>query len=860
MTRRSERPPAGGAAEHRRAGGRWRLRNWRLRTKLIVVLVVPTLAVVALLGLRAMADLQRANRFAEAAERVRVDSTVADLVHELQRERDLTVGYVAAGRTGDIGDVSRQRERVDAAAGVFERTLVASGPSISARATASFERMRDRLDVLTGLRYAGQHSEQGSDAVAHSYGELISGLLDEGDQAAADVVDDTLVRTRLAAGALARVKEQLSVRRALVAEAIERGRVPQDTERALLEAATLLQASREEFLKYATAGQRADYADTVLGPEVDAANDMADSVLASARTAARLTELSASAWDEAATTTVDLVKRVQEHLLIGIQQRSDALAAQARRSAVQDSGIVLGVLLAAGLLTVVIARSLLRPLRILRSSALEVAQYRLPEAVQDILADPNPRPEITYSRRIEAVPVFTREELGQVARAFDAVHGQAVRLAGEQALLRENVNSMFVNLSRRSQDLVERQLSVLDRMEQHEQDPDILGGLFELDHLATRMRRNSENLLVLAGQDAGRPLPESVSADEVIGAALSEVEHYQRIQVGTPPSVAVHGEAVSDVVHVISELLENATEYSSPRAPVSVVSTVTAHGEWRIDITDRGPGMPEVEIRRANARLAEPPAVDVEVSRRMGLYVVARLAERHRIRVWLATADGGGITASVVVPSTLVEFMSPLPPGVVDPAPIAPIQQPHPSRAARSQALPVPPPRPVPQPQPQPQPEPQPQPQPQPQPESLPPPQPESQPQPEPAQASWSPGERYGDHLRPEPAPAGRHAYRPDGVPDPADADTLPTWPVDDGDQPGEYRHPLEEDTPTDRMPAYQAALSEWFRTGPGSNSTAARSAEGQRHTRVSRAPEDVRARMTRLQTGVRRGREHCAD
>ncbi|NIJ10281.1 signal transduction histidine kinase [Saccharomonospora amisosensis] len=841
MTRRSERPPAGGAAEHRHVGGRWWLRNWRLRTKLIVVLVVPTLAVVALLGLRAMADLQRASRFAEGAERVRVDSTVADLVHELQRERDLTVGYVAAGRTGDTDEMARQRERVDATAGVFERTLVASAPSLSVRATASFERMRDRLDVLTELRYAGQHSRQPSDAVAHSYSELISGLLDEGDQAAANVVDDTLVRTRLAGGALARVKEQLSVRRALVAEALERGSVPPDTERALLAAATMLQASREEFLKYATPGQRGDYADTVIGPEVDAANDMADSVLASARSGADLTELSAPAWDEASTTTVDLVKRVQDHLLIGIQQRSDALAAQARRSAVKDSGIVLGVLLGAGLLTVVIARSLLRPLRTLRSSALEVAKYRLPEAVQDILADPNPRPEITYSRKIEPVPVFTREELGQVARAFDAVHGQAVRLAGEQALLRENVNSMFVNLSRRSQDLVERQLSVLDRMEQHEQDPDILGGLFELDHLATRMRRNSENLLVLAGQDAGRPLPESVPADEVIGAALSEVEHYRRVQVGTPPSVAVHGEAVSDVVHVISELLENATEYSGPRASVSVVSTVTAHGEWRIDITDHGPGMPEVEIRRANARLAEPPAVDVEVSRRMGLYVVARLAARHHIRVWLATADGGGITASVVVPATLVEFVSPLPPGVVDPAPIAPIQQPQPARAARSEALPVPPPRPVPGPEPELEQE------------------GELEPEPEPAPVSWPRGERYGDHPWPEPAPAGRHAYRGAQVPDPADADTLPSWPVDDGDQPGEYRHPLEEDTPTDRMPAYQAALSQWFRTGPGRNS-AARSAEGQRHTRVSRAPEDVRARMTRLQIGVRRGREDRAD
>lgn len=828
MTRRNKRPDAGDVTGPRHQGGRWRLRNWRLRTKLIVVLVVPTLAVVALVGLRAMADLQRADRFAESAERVRVDTTVADLVHELQRERDVTVRYVAAGRPGDTGELVRQRERVDAAAGVFHRGLTASAPSLSESARASFERMRDRLDVLTGLRYAGEHSRLPSDAVSHSYSELISGLLDQGDQAAADAADDELVRTRLATSALARVKEQLSVRRALIADALERGSLAEDAERELLAAATALAVAREEFQKYATPEQRRDYADTVIGPEVDRANGMAQSVLRRARAGDDLTGLPASDWDNAATTVVDLVKQVQDDLLVDVQQRSDTLAAQARRSAVTDSGIVLAVLLGAGVLTVVIARSLLRPLRILRGSALAVAQHRLPAAVQDILADPDPRPETAHRRRIEPVPVFTREELGQVARAFDAVHGEAVRLAGEQALLRENVNSMFVNLSRRSQDLVERQLSVLDRMEEHEQDPDILGGLFELDHLATRMRRNSENLLVLAGQDAGRPLPDSVPADEVIGAALSEVEHYQRIQVDTPPSVAVRGEAVSDVVHVISELFENATVYSGPTDQVQVASAVTPHGDWHIEITDHGCGMPEAEIRRANARLAEPPEVDVEVSRRMGLYVVARLAARHRIRVWLATSDGGGIVATVVVPSLLVEFVSPLPPGVVDPAPIAPIQR----QPAVAEPEPVP--------------------------EPEPPPEPEPVPEPEPPPEPWSFADRYADYEWPEPA-GGRHAYRPARDPDPADADTLPTWPAGDDEEPQPYSHPLEEDTPTDRMPAYQAVLSQWFQTGHGRHSVDARSQAREEGISISRAPQDVRARMASLQSGVSRGRGNRA-
>src|SRR5699024_11360084 len=212
-----------------------------------------------------------------------------------------------------------------------------------------------------------------------------------------------------------------------------------------------------------------------------------------------------------------------------------------------------------GWVAVRVARSWLRQMRALRRSALDAAEERLPAAVHGILTAsevwPDPR---QWQRHLEPVPVSGRDELGQVARAFDAVHGEAVRLAGEQAMLRENINSMFVNLSRRSQELVERQLTVLDRMEEHEQDSETLGGLFELDHLATRMRRNSENLLVLSGQDLDYPMEGSVSAEEVVGAALSEVEHYQRVRLQDSPEPSVATGGAGGGVPVHSELLVNA--------------------------------------------------------------------------------------------------------------------------------------------------------------------------------------------------------------------------------------------------------------------------------------------------------------
>ena len=243
-----------------------------------------------------------------------------------------------------------------------------------------------------------------------------------------------------------------------------------------------------------------------------------------------------------------------------------------------------------------------------------------------------------------------------MARAFDAVHGEAVRLAAQQALLRDNVNAMFVNLSRRSQALVERQLNLIDRLEQDEQDPDQLASLFELDHLATRMRRNSENLLVLSGTDLSRRLTRPVPAAEVLGAAVSEVEQYARVQVGQTPELTVQGRAVNDLVHLIAELLDNATAFSDPVTKVTVRTAKTRKGELAIEIQDRGVGMGDQEIIDANERLADPPDVDVAVSRRMGLYVVARLAKRHDIKVRLRGNEDieGGTTALVIVPETLI--------------------------------------------------------------------------------------------------------------------------------------------------------------------------------------------------------------
>ena len=249
------------------------------------------------------------------------------------------------------------------------------------------------------------------------------------------------------------------------------------------------------------------------------------------------------------------------------------------------------------------------------------------------------------------------------------MHREALRLAANEAALRGNVNAMFVNLSRRSQSLVERQIRLIDDLEQGEQDPERLSNLFQMDHLATRMRRNSENLLVLAGHEVPRRWNQPVALVDVLRAAVSEIEQYERVSMNVQPGIAVRGQAVSDVVHLVAELVENATSFSSAETPVAVSGHLLNSGGVLLDISDQGMGMGAEEMAHDNWRLDNPPVVDVAVSRRMGLFVVARLAARHGIRVRLRPAPAGGLTALVWLPDETVTYEgigSPPPPRRLD--------------------------------------------------------------------------------------------------------------------------------------------------------------------------------------------------
>jgi hypothetical protein len=263
-----------------------------------------------------------------------------------------------------------------------------------------------------------------------------------------------------------------------------------------------------------------------------------------------------------------------------------------------------------------------------------------------------PVPDARFGPGHAEVSSFDRPD--DTTRAFDQMRREASQSAASEAALRGKFNAMYVNLSRRSQALVERQLRIIESLEHGERDPQRLAGLSRLNRIAMRMHRNSQNLLVLAGQEPGTGWNQPVTLAHVIEAALAEIEDHQRVSSEVQPGIAVRGPAVHDSVHVLVELIDNATSFSSAEMPVHVTGRVLTTGGALVDITDRGIGMPAKEMAYANQQLDNPPPPDIDVPKWMGLLVVARLAARHGIRVRLTQTDLGGLTAMVWFPDEIL--------------------------------------------------------------------------------------------------------------------------------------------------------------------------------------------------------------
>jgi len=617
------------------------------------VLLVPTLAALVLGGLRVQTEIDNANNFHRTVAQVDAAKQITEVIHQLQRERVLMVTGAAAASSAAGSPLATQLDRSNTAISEL-RSAVARLNLPDAGAMDRYNRAVDGLSTLTALRLLAQRGVYPDSALFTEYTSVIDTLVQVGREVTAAATTQELSRASTAAQTLDQAKEQISQLDALLQIAAAhnsfQSSLSQDLARSANAAYT---ASVTDFTAVATSQERQNFSDGYSGSDVDNDHLIEQSALLTPSPTTPL-NIDIHTFTAASALANDKFHQVELGLIGQLRAQASSLAADAAAAAGRDIAALLGTLMIALGLMLMVAWSLLTPLRRLRLEALDMANVRLPQTLKRILADPDPVEAAKHAA--DPVSVFSREEIGQLARSFDLVHDQAVRMAVDQAVLRDNVNAIFVNLSRRSQALVERQLSELDRLEQNEQDPDQLARFFVLDHLATRMRRNSENLIILSGTGLTKHVVRPLPLGELVGAAISEVEHYARVKATGLPNVLVHGRAVKDLIHLIAELLDNATTYSESSTTVTIAARQLRAGQLAMQISDSGMGMTTDELDAANHKLADPPDFDVTVARRMGLYVVGRLAQRHNIRVRLRNGDfiEGGTKAVITVPADLL--------------------------------------------------------------------------------------------------------------------------------------------------------------------------------------------------------------
>jgi signal transduction histidine kinase len=659
------------------------LKNWRVRSRLLLLITIPTLAALVLGGIRIVSSVQSALAYQRVEQLANLSSAVTNLAYNLEGESAATIEFIGqsasqGGRAAYVSALSAHKSApptvgpnlklVSESQGLatqwiapVRHGLASIGAGYPTQVQDEVQNINALLNDLPTLRAVATQTSLPALVVLDKYTNLVDQLIAIDDNIALGASDQLLATDVRALGLISRISEETSQQSALLVYALEAGNFGPGVLSGLTAAQADANANIQQFQVEATPAQLAAYKAAQEAPgsasQVDLAAIYENEVIQFGSPGESLS---------AVPLTVDEVEGafnigpIQANGAVesGLVSQTISRASSLRRGAILTAAIVgaavLLLLLFALLLTTVVGRSMVRPLRRLRAGALEVAGVRLPETVRRMSDSDGAGMPLD----VEPIDVDSSDEIGEVARAFDQVHREALRLASNEAALRGNVNAMFVNLSRRSQSLVERQIRLIDDLEQGEQDPDRLASLFQMDHLATRMRRNSENLLVLAGHEATRRWNQPVALVDVLRAAVSEIEQYERVTLNVQPGIAVRGHAVNDVVHLLAELAENATSFSSAETPVVVSGHLLSSGGVLLDISDQGVGMGAEEMAHANWRLDNPPVVDVAVSRRMGLFVVARLAARHGIRVRLRPAPAGGLTALVWLPDEVVSHES----------------------------------------------------------------------------------------------------------------------------------------------------------------------------------------------------------
>ncbi|MFJ8046420.1 nitrate- and nitrite sensing domain-containing protein [Kitasatospora sp. NPDC096147] len=676
-------PEQSNAKDQRRSSSRYDFlapRNWRVPTRLIAILLIPVVISLVFGGLRVNSSFDDFVKATHAEKTALLAKAATELADALESERDLTAIPLMVGQDPQ-GEVPKRRAKTDQALAAYKAAFAeVSDDTLLARRNDAFQQLAVHLPHLRENAYK---RELYATATQAAYSDLMAPLMAFDN--AVGFGSSSVTSKGRAIYAMSLAKASASTQRVLMLNLLvgtsQKTLTKQEVSELMQQLSVsykLEQVSLNEFstgsapedarvysdaqVAQAAADQRAalkmpgtDVAPTMSGLLVLGLSFMTSSstLTEDAAEAAAAAGLTPQNWQQATASHISTLRNAESKLLDEVVGDAANIKNRAQNDMILNSVIVVVALALAGLLTGLIARSMILGMRTLNTAALEIANSRLPDLVEKLSkTDPD-----RVDTAVSPIPLYGKDEIGEVARAFDQVHQQAVSLAAEQALLRGNVNAIFTNLSRRSQSLIQRQLALITDLENNEADPDQLENLFKLDHLATRMRRNGENLLVLAGEEAGRRWNTPVPLVDVLRAAASEVEQYERVELAGIPEAEVIGAAVTDLVHLLAELLENATTFSSPQTRVLVNATRLPDGRVLVEIHDKGIGLTAEDFAEINEKLAEPPTVDATISRRMGLFVVGRLSQRHDIRVQLRpSGESAGTTSLVMLPQHLTSM------------------------------------------------------------------------------------------------------------------------------------------------------------------------------------------------------------
>ncbi|MFF8730630.1 nitrate- and nitrite sensing domain-containing protein [Streptomyces sp. NPDC015171] len=638
-------PPA------RTRGGRRHLRPRTVRAKVVSLLMVPVVSLLALWGYATVSTAQDVARLRQSQwVDAELRAPVAAAVTALQAERTAAVRYATtpgAGDSGELKDLADRTDRAVARLRLGRGGTVADSQELPAGVSRRLSAFVTGAGRLGPLRAAVLGHKASWDGTYAQYTKTIG---------AAFAVDGALTgiqQAEIASGArvlleFSRAAEALAQEDAVLGSARTAGTLRGERLRLFSAAVATRRTFTETAVADLPAAQRAAWRDLADSGSYSALGGAEDGLLAAGPGAEPADIAPQASWNDAHARVHDGMRTIAAATGRAVAGRADPVA----RGLLSPAGaaVLLGLAAVAAslVISVRIGRALVIELVSLRNDALEIARRKLPDAMRRLRAGE----EIDIPAEAPGGPP-AEDEAGQVAEALTTVHRSALSAAVERAELASGISGVFVNLARRSQVLVHRQLSLLDSMERRSDDPDELGDLFRLDHLTTRMRRHAESLIILSGAAPGRAWRMPVSLTSVVRAAVSEVEDYARVEVRQFPEAQIIGAAVADLTHLLAELVENAAQFSPPHTRVRVTGEPVGNG-YALEVEDRGLGMGADTLADANRRIEQSESLDLFDSDRLGLFVVSRLASRHAIKVHLRASPYGGTTAVVLLPTALL--------------------------------------------------------------------------------------------------------------------------------------------------------------------------------------------------------------